>query len=301
MTAIDLFAGAGGFTAGAGLAGLPVAWAANHWRPAVDCHAANHPEVTHACQDLHQADWTAVPRHDVLLASPACQGHSPARGKDRPHHDACRATAWAVVSCAEVHRPARIVVENVPAFRRWVLFPVWLDALRRLGYAITEALADAADAGVPQHRERLFVCGFLGASAAPDLVLPRRDHVAAGSVVSFSGADGWSRVQGLCPATRARWHEGHRAHGERFLLAYYGSARGGRSLERPLGTVTTVDRYALVCGDRLRMLSVEEYRRTMGFPAGYVLPANRRDATKLLGNAVPPPLAADVIRAVIEA
>ena len=283
------------------MAGLPVTWAANHWRTAVDFHAANHPEVTHACQDLHQADWTAVPRHDVLLASPACQGHSPARGKDRPHHDACRATAWAVVSCAEVHRPARIVVENVPAFRRWALFLVWLEALRRLGYALTEVVADAADAGVPQHRERLFVCGFRGASAAPELALPRRDHVAAGAWLDFAGAEGWSRVRGLCSATRARWRRGRRAHGERFLLAYYGSARGGRSLERPLGTVTTVDRYALVCGDRLRMLSVGEYRQAMGFPAGYVLPDNRKDATKLLGNAVPPPLAADVIRAVIEA
>jgi DNA (cytosine-5)-methyltransferase 1 len=95
---VDLFAGLGGFSTGATQAGARVVWAANHWRAAVDLHAANHPGTEHACQDLHQTDWSTVPAHDILLASPACQGHSHARGKERPHHDAQRSTAWAVVS-----------------------------------------------------------------------------------------------------------------------------------------------------------------------------------------------------------
>lgn len=44
MIAVDLFAGAGGFSAGAAMAGVHVAWAANHWPIAVQWHAANHPE-----------------------------------------------------------------------------------------------------------------------------------------------------------------------------------------------------------------------------------------------------------------
>jgi hypothetical protein len=81
MKAIDLFAGIGGWTLGAKRAGVRVVWAANHWRVAVDYHAANHPETMHACQDLHQANWLEVPRHDFLLASPCCQGHTRSRGK----------------------------------------------------------------------------------------------------------------------------------------------------------------------------------------------------------------------------
>lgn len=69
IRAIDLFAGAGGFTTGAEMAGCQVVWAANHWREAVDVHARNHPGTVHACQDLHQTDWTTVPAHDLLLAS----------------------------------------------------------------------------------------------------------------------------------------------------------------------------------------------------------------------------------------
>jgi DNA (cytosine-5)-methyltransferase 1 len=67
MRCVDLFAGAGGFSTGATMAGAQVVWAANHWPLAVKYHAANHPGTDHACQDLQQADWSQVPAHDLLL------------------------------------------------------------------------------------------------------------------------------------------------------------------------------------------------------------------------------------------
>lgn len=67
MRAIDLFAGAGGFSTGAVMAGCSVVWAANHWPEAVAVHADNHPHTEHACQDLHQANWSQVPAFDETL------------------------------------------------------------------------------------------------------------------------------------------------------------------------------------------------------------------------------------------
>lgn len=297
MRAIDLFAGAGGFSTGAAMAGCAVVWAANHWPEAVQVHANNHPSTAHVCQDLHQADWTQVPAHDLLLASPACQGHSRARGKERPHHDAQRSTAWAVVSAAEFHRPEFVVVENVPEFTAWALYPAWREAMRALGYAMAPHVIDAADHGVPQHRRRVFIVGTR--SAAPiELKLPRREHVGAASIVDFN-APRWSQVDrpGRSPATLARIEAGRREHGERFLTAYYGNERGGRCLSRPVGTITTRDRWAVVDGNRMRMLSVGECRKAMGFPATYQLPARQKDAMHMLGNAVCPPVARDVIQA----
>lgn len=159
MKAADLFAGAGGFSTGARLAGVPVVWAANHWPAAVRVHARNHPDTVHACQDLQQANWATVPAHDLLLASPCCQGHSHARGKSagNPKHDASRATAWAVVSALEFHRPAAAVIENVKEFLQWSLYPAWAQALQALGYALQPHIVDAADHGVPQHRVRMFL------------------------------------------------------------------------------------------------------------------------------------------------
>lgn len=300
MKAIDLFAGAGGFSTGARMAGVSVVWAANHWPVAVGVHQLNHAEALHVCQDLHQAHWDEVPAHDLLLASPCCQGHSRARGKahGNPQHDASRSTAWAVVSSLEYHRPAFGVVENVPEFMQWALFPAWAQALTALGYAISPTIIDAADHGVPQHRRRLFI--VLSRSRCPmELDLPRRAHMPAAGIIDWS-AGKWSSIDrpGRSAATLNRIANGRAAHGDRFLTAYYGSERGGRSIDRPIGTITTRDRWAVINGDKMRMLNVAEARRAMGFPDDYALPEQSRLAMHLLGNAVCPPVAADVIEAI---
>ena len=302
MKAIDLFAGAGGFTTGAELAGARVIWAANHWRVAVKTHAANHPHTTHRCQDLHQADWSAVPAHDLLLASPACQGHSRARGKERAHHDVTRSTAWAVVSAMEYHRPEYAIIENVREFMSWSLYPAWSQAVELLGYSLSPQIIDAADHGVPQHRVRLFL--VLSRSRHPvRLRLPRRAHTPVGSVLQWE-RHRWSPIHkpGRSINTLARIKRARQKFGERFVMPYYGSGSGltGRSLERPLGTVTTRDRWALVDSDRMRMLQPPEYRAIMGFPDDYVLPRQRNLAIHLLGNAVCPAVARDLVVALKE-
>lgn len=299
MKAVDLFAGAGGFSTGARMAGARVLWAANHWPLAVRWHAANHPDTEHACQDLQQADFRSAPAHDLLLASPACQGHSPARGKEKPHHDAQRATAWAVVSCAEVHRPAVVLVENVPAFASWVLYPAWCVALHALGYALAPMVLDAADHGVPQQRRRLFVVATRSRHPI-QLDLPKHAHRPAAAVIDFN-AGRWSPVAkpGRSPRTLARIAAGRRQHGDRFVAPYYGSGSGetGRCLDRPIGALTTKARWAVVDGERMRMVLADEGRDFMGFPADYRLPANEAQAWHLLGNAVAPAVARDVITA----
>lgn len=301
-TVVDLFAGLGGFSTGAKMAGARVAWAGNHWPLAVEWHRRHHPDTAHVCQDLHQFDFHQLPDHDIGLASPACQGHTPARGKERPHHDATRSTAWAVVSAAEAKRPAAVIVENVPAFQQWVLYPAWKAAMEALGYAIAPHLIDAADHGVPQHRIRLFlVCTR---SRAPiQLQLPRQPHRPIRPAIRWDVYN-WSPVDrpGRSPATLARIRAGRAAHGDRFLAPYYGSGSGetGRSLDRPLGTVTTRDRWALIDGDRMRMLQPDEYRVAMGFPI-CELPGTRSEAIHLLGNAVCPPVARDIIGALVRA
>lgn len=302
MRAVDLFAGAGGFSTGAVMAGCTVVWAANHWPAAVAVHAQNHPDTEHACQDLHQTDWSTVPPHDLLMASPACQGHSRARGKDRPHHDAMRSTAWAVVSAAEYHRPAVALVENVSDFTRWTLFPAWCHAMQALGYAIAPHLIDAADHGVPQHRERLFL--VLTRSKHPlELSLAKREFAPASSVIDF-GAGAWTHVDkpGRARATLDRVCTARARFGSRFVMPYYGSGSGltGRCLSRPIGTITTKNRWGVVDGNRMRMVLADETRGFMGFPVAYALPAGVTQATFMLGNAVCPPVARDVIQALKE-
>jgi DNA (cytosine-5)-methyltransferase 1 len=92
--------------------------------------------------------------------------------------------------------------------------------------------------------------------------------------------------------------------GTPFLLVYYGSdgSGGWQTLDRPLRTITTVDRFALVepsaAGHQMRMLQVPELSRAMGFTKSYELPiGTRREKIHMLGNGVCPPVMKRVINA----
>lgn len=315
LRAADLFAGLGGFSEGAHQAGARVVWAGNHWYAAVSTHERNHPDTVHACQDMHQQDWTLLPPFDILLASPACQGHSRARGKEQKHHDATRATAFAICGALDWHRPRYVLVENVTEFRdTWDGYEGWRKVLECFGYAITENVLEAADFGVPQNRERLFILGVRNGDPIK-LRSPGLPHRSAAEVVDFR-AGRWTPVykSGRSPQTLGRIEQGRRdGLGERFLVPYYKSAKTGRCLSRPVGTLTCKDRYGVVDGDRYRMLTPQEVREAMGFPAGYRLPgpcrafptrrfpqgerlSARAAAVWMLGNAVCPPVARELVR-----
>lgn len=301
VRAVDLFAGAGGTSLGATLAGVRVVAAVNHWPVAVASHHAAHPDTTHYCEDAAVLDPTTLPAHDLLLASPSCTGHTRARGADRPHHDTARATAWCVIRVAEAQRPRAIVVENVPDMLRWTLYRAGRLALTDLGYRVSEQVLDAADAGVPQHRRRLFVVA-VRARRALLVPAPTMLHVSARSVLALD-AGPWSPWSGWCDASRARVTGAQSVHGPDVLVPYYGSASAARgwSLDRPIGTLTTVDRYALVRGDLGRMLTLREMLRLSSFPEDYPLQGTRREGVMQVGNAVPPLLARWVVERVMEA
>jgi DNA (cytosine-5)-methyltransferase 1 len=291
VRAIDLFGGFGGFTEGANQAGVEVVWAANHWPLAVRTHELNHPDVEHACQDLRQADWTALPAFDLLLASPACQGHSRAsQPKRRPFHDALRASAWAVIDCAEMTQPRAIIVENVPSFASWTLFDVWVMALEKLGYVVTTSIVRASHLGVPQRRDRLFV---VAARRRIKIEVPSVIEPAFGPSLMEGGS--WKRIRDASPGARTRMLRAR----DRFrvpCLVQHVTGHRGIGLDEPIRTITTQDHWVVVDGDNYRGLSIREYARGMGFADSYRFPeASRTDTITGIGNAVCPPVAREVV------
>jgi DNA (cytosine-5)-methyltransferase 1 len=98
-----------------------------------------------------------------------------------------------VIAAIERWLPEAAVIENVPEFLKWKLFPAWCAALVALGYAVSPHLLDAADFGVPQHRKRVFV--ILTKSKHPlELRFPRRDLVPASSFIDFNAGQ-WSPIE----------------------------------------------------------------------------------------------------------
>lgn len=303
LRAIDLFAGAGGTTEGAENAGVNVVWAANHNPLAVEYHAKNHPSAIHACQDLQQANWSLLPKHDLLLGSPCCQGHSYASGQAAftGKADESRSTAWAIVSCLEVNKEEVGIIENVPSFLTWGLYKAWEFAIRELGYSLSLNFVNAADVGVPQNRPRLFI--VVTRSKKPiELNLDKEIHIPARSFIdtSFDGHN-WDLVSNRVAATQRRVVNGRKRYGELFLDAAYGSEVGGRSLDKPIGTIMTVNKHSLVMGDHIRPITISEQAAAQTFSSDRHWPESKTETKKMIGNAVPPKMAEKVIRAVVAA
>lgn len=304
MRAVDLFCGAGGFSVGATSAGAEIVWAANHWGPAVETHQRNHPGVPHCTQDLRQADWSELPPFDTLLGSPACQGHSSAGRPGRAHstrarmkHEDDRSTAFAIIDCVDVCEPQDIIIENVPEFRSWRLYPEWKAMLRRVGYELEEHILNAADFGVPQERKRLFILGRLG--GPPPSVEP--PDVVVKPVSAILDEDGrWAPVASKPEKVQARVAKGREKWGRTFLTQHT-TNHPGRPLDRPIGTITTASgHWNLVDGDNIRPLSTAELARAHGFPEWYTFDDRSSVATRLIGNAVCPPVAEHLVKRIKE-
>lgn len=187
MRVVDLFCGAGGFSAGASEAARRAGLVAE-FRLAVDSSAAalsvyarNFPAAN--CVNAHveslfdgelgapltsteEAVARAVGPVDVLLGGPPCQGHSDLNNHTR-RNDPRNQLYSRMARAAEVLVPKVTVVENVPAVTKDVTGVV--DAtersMRLAGYAVSQATVAASAFGVPQTRRRhLLVASRVSAS-----------------------------------------------------------------------------------------------------------------------------------------
>jgi DNA (cytosine-5)-methyltransferase 1 len=91
-----------------------------------------------------------------------------------------------------------------------------------------------------------------------------------------------------------------------FLVVYYGSdgSGGWQHLDRPIRTLTTLDRFGLVTWEgaepMLRMLQVDELKAAMGLrPTHIMRHGSRRDRIKMIGNGVCPPVMKAVVGTLI--
>lgn len=313
IRALDLFCGAGGSSWGAREAGVEIVAAFDLWPLAGEAHDANFPEAEFISGRLEELDVNALSKRlgsiDLILASPECTNHSPAKGS-KPRCEESKDTAFQVVRFAKAFKPRWIVIENVVNMRKWSRYAEFKLALGKLGYKLEEQVLNSAHFGVPQSRRRLFLFG--DKKQKPSKLVPQKTEMKkVTDIVDMNGPYRWTP---LCQPNRAkatleRAERGFTAVGKSkpFLLVYYGSDGGGgwQRLNRPLRTITTVDRFAIVKPDLehghvMRMLQVPELQAAMGMPKKMKLESGtRRDRIKMIGNAVCPPVMKHVIRALI--
>lgn len=159
-TLLDLFAGAGGMTAGFVRAGFSPSLAVEIDRAAAATYAMNFGENHVHHGDIAELDGTDVPEVDVVIGGPPCQGFSTlgSRDIDDPRNRLWREYVRIVLAA----RPKMFLIENVGAFLRSREFKLLRHEVEDGALKDYEIVADrlnAADYGVPQKRVRAFVMG----------------------------------------------------------------------------------------------------------------------------------------------
>lgn len=307
---LDLFCGGGGSSWGAKAAGASIVCGVDADEIAARTYAANFGISASRCLRLDEqsrpADLGDIGEIDLLLASPECTHHTCARGS-KPRDDSSRRTANYVATFAADLSPRWIVLENVVHMKSWHGYEAVIESLVDLNYQVSAQVLNASHFGVPQNRRRLFIIADR-VMPPPKILNTQGDVGTARSILDPPGT--WASKplyrEGRAAGTieRAKRAIAALGEGKDFLIVYYGSdgSGGWQSLDQPLRTMTTLDRFGLVTwadGEpMLRMLQVPELRRAMGFPSDFNLAGQRRDQIRLLGNGVAPPVMTAIIEQV---
>jgi DNA (cytosine-5)-methyltransferase 1 len=172
-TVIDLFAGSGGLTVGFHEEGFRPILAVEWERHAAATYAANFGEEHVIPGDIANVEDSEIPRADLIIGGPPCQGFSNLGLKrlDDPRNQLWRE----YVRFVHKARPSVFVIENVDRFMASPEFQMLLaetDHGALSDYTLRYAVLNAADYGVPQRRRRTIVIG----SRVGPIELPEPTH-----------------------------------------------------------------------------------------------------------------------------
>lgn len=185
ITGIDLFAGAGGLSLGAKLAGIRVQLAIDSDPLSLTTYHTNLHEVTALASEVAKFPFKSLPqlkRPLIVFGGPPCQGYSTSNQKTRSRENPSNWLFLDAIFFAKVLRPECVVLENVAGMKEiegGLFLSEALRALENIGYATSWWKLNAADFGVPQRRSRLFIIGSRSQNNIPP---PQPTHNVLGYV-----------------------------------------------------------------------------------------------------------------------
>lgn len=298
---VSLFSGCGGMdlgfrgcfsTLGSSYSplGFRVVWANDLSQAACKSYERN------ISNDIHCGDiWDAIPRMptraDVVIGGFPCQDIS-INGKRAGiaglRSGLYRAMVQAVARC----KPKIFVAENVKGllqkYNKDSLSQVLAD-FAALGYNLSYNLYLAADYGVPQMRQRVFI---VGTSAKVKPFHPPWPILQRGSWMTSRQAIGDLETVEECESINHIWSRAERSpeQGSRKIKA-----------DQPADTIRAECHGNIQYHYSLpRRLSMREAARIQSFPDDFIFAAKLRETERQVGNAVPPVLAWHIAKAVSE-
>ncbi|MDF2546097.1 MAG: (cytosine-5-)-methyltransferase [Anaerosolibacter sp.] len=306
FTFIDLFCGIGGIRLPFQQLGGRSVFSSEIDKFAAKTYFANYGEQPHG--DITAIPSENIPEHDILLAGFPCQPFSQA-GLGRGFEDTRGTLFFEIERIIDARRPKAFLLENVKRLfthdggNTFRIICEHLDALR---YTVFSRVLRAADYGVPQNRERIYIVGF------------DRDHIDNPDQFNFDFPDPLgipTRVGDILDETvdekytisdllwegHLRRREEHRERGNGFGYSLFNadspytntiSARYYKD-----GSEILIDQGE---GRNPRKLTPRECRRLQGFPEEFIIPVSDPQAYKQFGNSVAVPVVDAIARRMIQ-
>ncbi|WP_026257873.1 DNA cytosine methyltransferase [Actinopolymorpha alba] len=337
ISAVDLFCGVGGLSYGLQDAGIHIAAGVDiddacHYPYRANVRAAFDKRDVRELTVNELGDMWPAGAVRVLAGCAPCQPFSSyRRGVDTSHE-----AQWPLIN--EVRRlvdgtlPEIVTMENVPRIGRTKVFTDFVARLRKLGYHVDYESCYCPAYGVPQHRRRMvLVASLLGEIAVPKGATPPADYLTVRQVIGELGPVrhgethpgdrlhksrtltmlNLERIKRSTPGgTWEEWPEDLRAPCHRKASgATFRNVYARMTWDEPSPTITTLA-YNFGAGrfghpEQNRAITLREAAMLQSFPSDYEFvtpeePVQFAPLGRLIGNAVPPKLAAAVGAAIVE-
>lgn len=320
-TAIDLFSGCGGLTAGLKGAGFQVIAAVEIDKYARETYTLNHPEVPLMGEDIQNTYPARVMRElglkkgelDLLAGCPPCQGFSRLRKRNRVRaaYDDRNTLIGDFARFVRLMKPKLVMMENVPGLEDHYRFGELVKQLEALKYHVHFEVLDVADFGVPQRRKRLILVASLkkppglarpfvkrqtvrdvigglskpGRSRDPIHNIPENRTAHVQAIIKAIPIDGGSRSD-LPGKLRLKCHEATDGFKD-----VYGRMAWDDVSPTITGGCHNPSKGRFLHPEQNRTITLREAAILQGFPKNYKFSASHGKCSiaLMIGNALPPP------------
>lgn len=245
-----------------------------------------------------------IPDFDILLGGFPCQPFSQA-GLKKGFADTRGTLFFEIERILENKRPKAFLLENVKQLKnhdRGRTLKVILDHLKALDYHVDTKVLRAADFGVPQNRERIYIVGFdkrrfpIPADYSFPYPVPACTPTRLGDILEKEVDEKYTISDKLWQGHIRRKKE-HKEKGNGFGYSLFNqdsphtntiSARYYKD-----GSEILIDQGS---GKNPRKLTPRECARLQGFPERFIIPVSDTQAYKQFGNSVAVPVIREIAR-----
>ena len=302
---VSLFTGAGGMDLGFKTAGFNIIYAIDNDYDSVETYRKNIDNHI-VFKSIEEVDLNTIPKSDIIIGGFPCQGFSVANTK-RSIDDTRNILYKHFVKIVSIKKPKFFLAENVKgilSLGKGLVFNKILEDFSNAGYSCNYALLNAADYGLPQLRERVFILGVRKGVKAKIKFPPEISH-SEKAFKRFKERVTIGEALNNIPDPDSVHNLSNHVY-SKFKLKF-NNYIGHRKVDPRKPSPTLTARGDLKGGaviihhpSNKRRLTCREAAIIQGFPIDYEFCGNMSSVYKQVANAVPPPLANKIAKEIFD-